>query len=148
MELHDPAAFVIFTSQVGEDSRLIGFRFFFTDAFAFQGFGNDSIDSRFIGFAAENIFQCMVCSAAAHFFKEGDALVHGFADIGKSLDFNAGSLTEAGHVIGITGFVDVHQLVRTHSRIYLGTACLFFFQLLMPFQIIGRVISRADDFNI
>ena len=90
----------------------------------------------------------MVRSAAAHVFEEGDALVHGRADVGEGLDFHAGSFAEAGHVFGVTGLIDVQQFVRAHSRVYLGAAGLFFFQLLMPFQIVSRVVGRADDLDV
>ena len=94
---------------------------------------------------AHHIFQRMVTGTAAHFREERHSLLQRFLQIGKASDFHSGRFAQLFQIVCVIRLFQVHGLVRSPCGKHLYLKALILRDLLMPSQIIGRVIRGTHQ---
>ena len=147
VELVDPIELLIFLTHGNQQRSMISQLLIPGDALAGLCPGKNVIQLFLGSFYIESAIQTVVRGAAAMGLEECNPVSQGLAHILDSVDLVANNGFQLGDILGEIGLVSAHCLIRPERRQDNGGHGGISSHQLMPMQIIGGIISGAQQLD-
>ena len=148
VQLHGDAETMVFSAEMEQNGRLVDFSLFERQAFSGHRLLKSGACLLHGALPVRHVIQPVIAGTAAERSKELQTRRKRFTDTSCAFDFTAGGGGKLFDISLKAGLGDIDCLVRAEGRTYLKVNFRIGGDLLMPFQRISRIVSRADKGDI